>query len=295
MIASHARLKIVILIALALMAFAANSILSRLALETHAMDAFGFTIIRLLAGSVVLLAILSFSQTRSSTEAKGSWFASVMLFVYALSFSYAYLSLETGTGALILFGAVQITMILVSVYSGSRLHPTEWLGMIIAFVGFVYLILPDVSTPSVTGFLLMTIAGMAWGIYTLKGQKSQNPLSDTAYNFLRTTPFVICLAIVTLNNTHYSAMGIILAVLSGGIASGLGYTIWYAALSKITSSQAAVLQLLVPVIAAFGGVLFVSEPITLRFITSAMLVLGGVWLVMVGKTYVSKFQSILKR
>jgi drug/metabolite transporter (DMT)-like permease len=208
-----------------------------------------------------------------------------MLFLYAITFSFAYISLDTGTGALILFGSVQITMILLSLVSGNRLHITEWAGVTIAFMGFVYLFLPALTTPSAIGFLLMTAAGIAWGVYTLKGRDSRNPLMDTAYNFLRTIPLVIILAIVTMKKGQYSSEGILLAVLSGGITSGIGYTIWYIALGELSATQAAVVQLLVPVIAALGGVLFVSEAITLRLTVSAIMILGGILMVALGRNY----------
>jgi drug/metabolite transporter (DMT)-like permease len=282
---SNHLVRIVTLTGLALIAFAANSVLCRLALGENAIDASSFTVIRLLSGAIVLLAIIKFSSTNTESATKGSYSASLMLFIYAIAFSYAYITLETGTGALILFGSVQITMILLSLISGNRLHISEWLGVIISFAGFVYLILPGVTTPSVTGFLLMTVAGIAWGIYTLKGRGSTNPLMDTAYNFLRTVPLVIILAIVTINHSHYSTSGILLAVISGGIASGIGYAIWYSALGGLSATQAAVVQLSVPVIAASGGVIFVSEPITLRLIISAALILGGILLVVIGRYY----------
>lgn len=277
--------KIIILTGLALVAFAANSVLCRLALGNEAIDAAGFTIIRLLSGAITLIIIVGTARNTKGVTTKGSWAAGLMLFLYATTFSYAYISLDTGTGALILFGSVQITMILLSLISGTRLHLTEWAGVIIAFTGFTYLILPGVTTPSVTGFILMTVAGIAWGIYTLKGRGSKNPLMDTAYNFLRTTPFVALLTISTFNNMHYSSDGIIMALLSGGITSGIGYTIWYIALGGLSSTQAAVVQLSVPVIAAFGGVVFVSEAITIRLAISAAMVLGGILIVILGKYY----------
>lgn len=270
---------------LALIAFAANSVLCRLALGENSIDAASFTVIRLLSGALVLLAILKIGNSKKSSPSKGSWFSSMMLFLYAITFSFAYITLDTGTGALILFGSVQITMILLSLVSGNRLHITEWLGVLIAFFGFVYLVLPGVSTPSVMGFMLMTVAGIAWGIYTLKGRGSTNPLADTTYNFLRTMPLVIILAVITIQNSHYSYDGILLAVLSGGIASGIGYTIWYIALGGLAATQAAVVQLSVPVIAALGGVIFVSEAITLRLIVSASMILGGILLVVLGRYY----------
>jgi drug/metabolite transporter (DMT)-like permease len=278
-------LKIILFTGMALIAFAANSVLCRMALGDGAIDASSFTVIRLLSGAIVLLVIISTTGNIAGTSNRGSWSASFMLFLYAISFSYAYISLDTGTGALILFGSVQITMILMSLISGTRLHITEWAGVIIAFTGFIYLVLPGVSTPSLTGFLLMAVAGIAWGIYTLRGRGSSSPLMDTAFNFLRTSPLVALLAVSTFGNINYTAEGIVLALLSGGVTSGIGYTIWYYALGGLSSTQAAVLQLSVPVIAALGGVIFVSEAITLRLSVSAALVLGGILMVVLGKYY----------
>ncbi len=279
---------------MSLIAFAANSVLCRLALGNDAIDASSFTVIRLLSGTIVLLIIIIATRKKTDASTKGSWAASFMLFLYAITFSYAYISLDTGTGALILFGSVQITMILLTLISGTRLHFTEWAGVTIAFAGFVYLILPSVTSPSIIGFLLMTVAGIAWGIYTLKGRDSKSPLMDTAYNFLRTTPIVILLAITTINNANYSSEGILLALLSGGLTSGIGYTIWYIALGGLSSTQAAVVQLSVPVIAALGGVLFVSEAITFRLTISAALVLGGILVVVLGKFYSTQHKLGIK-
>jgi drug/metabolite transporter (DMT)-like permease len=281
----HDGVKTLILTILALIAFAANSVLCRSALGENNIDAASFTVIRLFSGALVLLAILIIRNHKTSLPSKGSWYSSCMLFLYAITFSFAYITLDTGTGALILFGSVQITMILLSVISGNRLHITEWLGVSVAFAGFVYLILPGLSAPSLTGFMLMMVAGIAWGIYTLKGKGSKNPLSDTTYNFLRTTPVVIVLLIITIHNAHYSSDGILLAILSGSVASGIGYTVWYLALGGLTATQAAVVQLSVPVIAAFGGVIFISEAITLRLTLSALLILGGILLVVLGRNY----------
>ncbi len=286
--------KTTILTGLALIAFAANSVLCRLALGNEAIDAASFTVIRLLSGAIVLFLIIRFTQKNTELSTNGSWIASLMLFLYAITFSYAYISLDTGTGALILFGSVQITMILLSLISGTRLHYTEWAGVIIAFTGFVYLILPGVTTPSTVGFLLMAAAGVAWGIYTLKGRGSQNPLMDTAYNFFRTIPLVILLTIITISHANYSSEGVLLALLSGGITSGIGYTIWYIALGGLSATQAAVLQLLVPVIAALGGVLFVSETITVRLTISAAMVIGGILMVVLGKYYFTQHKSDAK-
>lgn len=281
-------LETVFLTGLALIAFAANSVLCRLALGNGTLDASSFTGIRLLSGAFTLFIIISLKGGSKEASSKGSWTAGLVLFLYAITFSYAYLSVDTGTGALILFGSVQITMIMLSLVSGTRLHLIEWSGVIIAFTGFIYLILPDITTPSVNGFILMTVSGISWGIYTLKGRSSKNPLMDTTYNFLRTIPFVALLAIFTMQNMNYSSEGIILALISGAITSGVGYTIWYIALGGLSSTQAAVLQLSVPVIAAIGGVLFVSEEITTRLIISAVIVLSGILMVVLGKYHVTK-------
>ena len=202
-----------------------------------------------------------------------------------MAFSFGYISLDTGTGALILFGAVQITMILASVISGNKLHISEWLGLTLAFTGFVYLIIPNLTTPSLMGFILMSISGVAWAFYTLLGRGSKNPLSDTSYNFLRTSPFILVLIIFGFSSAHFTSTGIILAVLSGAIASGIGYFIWYIALTGLSVTQGAVVQLFVPIIAAIGGVMFTSELVTLRLIESSGLVLGGILMVILGRYY----------
>lgn len=279
---------------LALIAFAANSVLCRLALGNSSIDAASFTVIRLLSGAVVLFVILSIQRKKQDVLSKGSWMASFTLFLYAITFSYAYLSVDTGTGALILFGSVQITMIILSIIRGTRLHLAEWFGVVIAITGFIYFILPNVSTPSMNGFILMTISGISWGVYTLIGRRSKNPLTDTTYNFVRTIPFVVLLAVFTLDNMSYSNDGVILALLSGGITSGVGYTIWYIALNDLSSTQASVIQLSVPIIAAIGGVIFVSELITFRLIISAIIVLGGILMVVLGKYFAAKITLQVK-
>lgn len=275
-----------------MIAFAANSVLCRLALEENSIDAAGFTIVRLISGAIILLIIINLTNNKNIKSQKGSWAGGLMLFVYAITFSFAYISLETGTGALILFGAVQITMIFWSIFKGEKLRILEWSGVIIAFSGFIYLVLPGVSAPSPIGFLLMTTAGIAWGIYSLIGRNSISPFIDTTYNFLRTLPLVLILLIISINNLEYTFGGILLAILSGGIASGLGYVLWYNALGGLSATQAAVVQLFVPIIASFGGVILMSESITFRLIISAIFVLGGILLVMTGKFY---FKSIRVR
>lgn len=284
-------LKIFILTGLALIAFAANSVLCRLALGDKTIDAASFTNIRLFSGAVVLLLILKLYNSQSQNSSKGNWLSSFMLFLYAVTFSFAYISLDTGTGALIMFGSVQITIILLSIISGNRLNIYEWLGVTIAFLGFVYLILPGVSSPSLIGFSLMTIAGIAWGIYTLKGKESKNPLRDTTFNFIRTIPFIIILLIFTFQYSSYSTKGVVLAIISGGITSGIGYTIWYMAMEGLSKIQTAVIQLLVPIIAAFGGVIFVDEKITFRLSVASILVLGGILVVVLGRKNLLKYSK----
>lgn len=282
-------IKIVLSTLFALLAFAANSVLCRLALDEKAIDAASFTTIRLLSGIFILLMIMMLTRKANSQEvavkSKGSWLAAAMLFIYAVAFSFAYISLDTGTGALILFGAVQITMIITSVISGNKLHWSEWLGLALAFSGFVYLIIPSLSTPSLAGFILMSVSGMAWAFYTLLGRTSKNPLGDTTYNFIRTLPFLLVLVIFALNNPHITSLGVVLAILSGAIASGIGYFVWYIALTGVSVSQAAVVQLFVPIIAAIGGIIFTNELITQRLVESSTLVLGGILTVILGRSY----------
>lgn len=273
---------------LALTAFAANSVLCRLALGEQSIDASSFTIIRLLSGVITLWIILLLRNRGRAMWQHGSWPAAAMLFLYAATFSFAYTTLDTGTGALILFGSVQLTMILFSVSRGDHLHLTEWSGILLAFLGFVYLVLPGISTPSLDGFILMTAAGVAWGVYTIIGRGSARPLVDTGSNFLRTVPFVLLLGLSTVRHIDMTARGVALAVLSGAVASGIGYAIWYRALAGLTTTRAAVLQLSVPVLAAAGGVLFMSEMVSLRLALSAMMILGGIALVVLGKAWYAR-------
>ena len=258
-----------------------------MALGEGAIDASSFTVLRLLSGILVLFLILGFSADRKekNSSARGSWLSALMLFLYAAAFSFAYLSLDTGTGALVLFGAVQLTMIIMHVTSANRLHTSEWLGLLLAFAGFVYLVLPGLTTPSFSGFMLMMAAGVAWGFYTLRGRESKYPLAETAFNFTRTIPFIIALALIFLQEMQLSTEGIVLAVLSGALASGVGYTLWYIALARLSVTEAAVVQLSVPVLAALGGVLFISEAITVRLMFSGLMILGGILVVILGRYY----------
>lgn len=271
--------------ALALLAFAANSVLCRMALSGGSIDASSFTLIRLISGAAFLIMLIGLRKTNRSAQSKGAWLPALMLFVYAITFSFGYIALETGTGALILFGSVQMTMLLGSIFSGNRLSAIEWLGIGIAFFGFVYLIIPNIGTPSAGGFLLMACSGIAWGCYSILGKNSKDPLADTAYNFLRTLPFCAVVLIFTISTSYLSMQGVMLAIASGALASGVGYSIWYLALRTLDPTQASVVQLLVPVLAAFGGLLLADELITLRLIESSCLVLGGIFMVILGKKY----------
>ncbi len=282
-------IKTILLTVLALFAFAANSVLCRYALMDGSLDAASFTELRLLSGAVVLMAIVAFRYRKKTipANARGSWFAALMLFCYACSFSYGYLAVEAGMGTLVLFGAVQITMILLSLYSGQTLHNTEWLGVVIAFSGLVYLVFPEDNVSTLSGLLLMVIAGMSWAVYSIKGKSSHYALLDTSYNFSRTIPFIVILGLFTFQHAHYSYTGVMLAIISGSITSAIGYAIWYTALTGLSSAQAAVVQLLVPVLAGFGGVIFLSEVLSQRLIIASLLILGGIFMVILGRYYLA--------
>lgn len=278
-------MKTLFLTSLALMAFAGNSVLCRLALGPELIDASSFTAIRLLSGVIVLWLLVSLQRgVRADKQVKPSWWPAVLLFAYAACFSFAYINLQTGTGALVLFAAVQFTIISYSLWRGQRLVLMEWLGLIVACTGFVMLMLPSATSPSPMGLFLMTIAGMAWGGYTLLGRQSKAPLMDTYGNFLRSVPFAALLLICFLSSTQLQISGIVLAVLSGGLASGVGYAIWYQALTGLTAVQAAVVQLLVPVIATLGGVIFAQEHVSAKFLLCSGLILGGIFVVIAAKT-----------
>jgi drug/metabolite transporter (DMT)-like permease len=276
-------MKVVAYTVFALVAFAFNSILARLALRGGEADAAGFTLVRLAAGAVVLFAIRYFSGRTAPRPNRGNWVSAFFLYGYAICFSFSYLGITAGTGALVLFGAVQLTMLAAAIFKGERPTSVEWSGLLLAVGGLVYLVLPGLASPPAVSSALMAAAGACWGVYTLRGKSSADPLADTSENFLRTLPMIAVAALPFLSQLHLSSRGIVLAALSGGLASGVGYTVWYAALKFHTSSRAAVLQLAVPVIAAFGGVLLLHEPATLRLAVSAVLILGGIALSIAGK------------
>lgn len=268
---------------LALSAFAANSVICRLALSRQVIDPASFTGIRLLSGALVLILLVSVTGSRKDPTDKGSWWSGFFLFLYAIAFSFAYISLDTGTGALILFAAVQITMITYALASGKKMNMKEWLGVLMAFAGFIYLVSPGVTAPSLNGLLLMTLSGIGWGIYTIRGKASANALQVNAYNFLRTLPLAGIMILFSLKEMQATNEGVGLAILSGAVTSGIGYTIWYLALRGLTAVQASVVQLLVPVIAAVGGVIFLSELINQRLVIAAIMILGGIGLVVLVK------------
>lgn len=263
---------------LAMTAFAANSILCRLALKATQIDPSTFTLVRLVAGATTLWVIV---RSRSGeTGTAGDWRSALCLFSYAGAFSYAYVTLDAGTGALLLFGAVQATMILAGLARGERLTTLQTVGLLLALGGLVSLLLPGATAPSWSGAILMTLAGIAWGAYSLLGRGNTRPTATTAGNFIRGTVLAALLSVATLPWFHFDARGAGYAVLSGAIASGMGYAIWYTALPGLKATQAATVQLSVPVIAAAGGILVLGEHLTLRLALCAIAILGGIALVL---------------
>ena len=273
--------------ALALVAFAANSILCRMALRHATIDAATFSTIRLTAGAVTLLLVNALVQ-KGPAPAKASWLSAAMLFLYAVPFSFAYTRLNTGTGALVLFGCVQLTMMIAALWSGERPHPLQWLGLSLALGGLIYLVLPGLEAPSFAGAALMALAGFSWGVYSLRGRNASNPLAQTTNNFARAIPLVLAVNLLSLPQFSAQRQGVLLAVASGAFASGLGYVAWYAALRGLTATRAAVVQLMVPILAALGGVVFLAEVISGRLLLSSVLVLGGIALALIGRESLSR-------
>lgn len=269
--------RVAVTTALAMVAFAANSLLCRFALDGAGMDPASFTAVRILAGAVTLGALVA---TRGSgSRQNGNWISSFALFAYAAAFSFAYVTLPAGTGALVLFGAVQITMIGFGLYRGERYRRTQVLGMLLAAGGLAALLAPGATAPSPSGSLLMGVAGVAWGVYSLRGRASKLPVGDTAGNFARAGVWALLLILVYREQVDLDGPGWIAAVASGAVASGVGYAIWYAALRQLTAASAATVQLSVPVIAAVAGVLILGEAATLRLLLSGLAILGGIGLV----------------
>lgn len=276
----------------ALISFAFNSILCRMALGRDEIDAVGFTSIRLFAGAVTLSVISSLIGKTKKVWENGQWSSAFFLFAYAICFSFAYLGLTTGTGALILFGSVQLTMVAAAVIKGERPRPLELVGMAAAFAGLVYLVLPGLASPPLTSSLLMAAAGAAWGFYTLRGRGSTDSLADTTGNFIRAVPMVIVAAIPFIGTVRSSSRGVLLAIVSGAIASGVGYSVWYAVLRHHTATRAAVLQLAVPIIAAVAGVMILAETAGMRLMIASVLVLGGILLAIFGRQVKSPAKTI---
>ncbi len=262
----------------ALLAFAANSVLCRLALGHGTVDPATFTLVRLLSGAVALVGIRAATRgarKQGAVRAK-VWISAALLFLYAAPFSFAYVSLSAGTGALILFACVQATMLVGAMRAGERFRWMEAVGLAIALGGLTYLVFPGLSAPNPLASALMAIAGIAWGLYSLRGRASTDPIGDTTRNFVLAVPFAVVVSAFAMGRAHVSSRGILVAAASGAIASGLGYVAWYAALRGLTRIRASVVQLLVPIVAAVAGILLLGETLTLHLVLSAALILGGV-------------------
>ncbi|GIZ11094.1 DMT family transporter [Pseudomonas sp. NCCP-436] len=267
-----------LLTALTMLAFAGNSLLCRLALRETAIDAASFTAVRLLSGALMLCLLLRMRQPRAAMA--GSWAGAGALFTYAACFSFAYLQLDAGAGALLLFGAVQLSMLLWGLYQGERLNLPGVAGTLLASAGLLVLLLPGTDTPPPTAALLMLVAGVAWGAYSLLGRNQGEALAVTTGNFLRATPLAMLLVLTLLSRLEWDEPGLFYAILSGALTSGIGYAIWYSALPGLRASQAATVQLSVPAIALLGGSLLLDEELTLRLLLGSIAILGGIALVL---------------
>lgn len=268
---------------LAMVAFAANSLLCRLALGEGLIDAASFTMVRMVSGALTLF-LFVLPHWRSAGRAQADWRSAAFLFAYMACFSFAYLSLSAGTGALLLFGAVQLTMFVAALREGEHFAAASWAGLALAVSGLVYLVAPGLTAPNPVSAALMVFAGIAWGLYSLLGRTVRDPLEATAGSFILAVPPVLTVSLLFLGDLHISRDGLLLAVLSGAVASGLGYVVWFAALKGLTASRAATVQLSVPVIAAAGGVMLLAEPVTLRLVLASAATLGGIAIVLAQKT-----------
>lgn len=262
-----------------MLAFAANSVLCRAALGQSLIDASSFTLIRIVSGAAALWLIWKITESKRE-KLSVDWQSALMLFLYAVTFSFAYITLETGTGALILFGLVQLTMIGAGLWQGQRPNGWAWIGMGVAIAGLVYLVFPGLRAPSPYGATLMAAAGIAWGTYSLRGKGVNDPLTATTGNFIGALPMAVIVGLFFLSDLRMTGSGALLAMVSGAATSGVGYVIWYTALPGLTSTKAANVQLSVPAIAAVGGVLLLSEPLTLRLAAASVAILGGIALVL---------------
>ena len=270
---------------IAMLAFAGNSLLCRAALRNTGIDAGSFAIVRILAGALALWLIVFLRSKRTQRQGAGSWLSGLALFVYAAAFSFAYVNLPSGTGALLLFGAVQATMIGFGLWRGERMGATQSVGLLVACAGLIALLLPGLSAPPLQSALLMMFAGAAWGIYSLRGKGAGDPTQVTAGNFARATVPALLLGVAILlgRGASWDATGLAYAVVSGALTSGVGYAIWYLAVRKLRATTAATVQLCVPVLAALGGTLFLGEPLTVRLVLASAAILGGIALVILRK------------
>jgi len=283
--------KIAVLTVLAMVAFASNSILCRMALKHTSIDAASFTSIRLISGALVLWAITAF--LRKDRVGRGNWLSAIALFVYAAGFSFAYISLTAATGALLLFGAVQATMIGHGLWVGERLNQQQVVGLALALGGLIGLLLPGLSAPPLVGSVLMMIAGVAWGVYSVRGKGAGDPTRVTAGNFLRASLLTALLSVLSIGGYSLDTAGVWYAIASGAMTSGLGYAIWYCVIPSLKATSAATIQLSVPVIAALGGIIILGEPITTRFILASFAIIGGIALVILKKPYPDDARPVL--
>jgi drug/metabolite transporter (DMT)-like permease len=285
-------IKLLLVTSLALIAFAANSVFCRLALEPSHIDPASFTSIRIISGAVAMAIILKFQTKMSISQLARlvipmkarDWSGAILLFAYAIFFSFAYTLLDTATGALILFATVQFCLLFSQILKGHRFNLKEVAGILLAFAGFTALTLPNASRPDLIGLILMVVAGVAWAGYTLAGKLADDPTKNTGENFLRCIPLALVVWLAFKHQFDLNLTGVIWAVLSGVLASGIGYSLWYYAVKKITITQAAISQLLVPIIAGIGGVLLVNESLSSEFLFSAVLILLGVALVSLARS-----------
>jgi drug/metabolite transporter (DMT)-like permease len=272
----------IFLTVVAMLAFAANSLLCRIALRGAHIDPAGFALVRIASGAAMLV-LVKWLRRGVHPQVTGDWRAAGMLFAYVAAFSFAYLTLAAGTGALILFGAVQLTMFAAGLRAGERFGLAGWLGLLLAAAGLLVLVLPGVAAPSPFGAALMAVAGIAWGLYSLRGRGVPDPLGASTANFVRALPMAILLGLLSAARVHADTRGVLLAVASGALTSGLGYVVWYAALRGLSSLRAAVVQLSVPVLAAVGGALWLGEAFSLRLVLAVVAILGGIALALTGK------------
>ncbi|MBU0688312.1 MAG: DMT family transporter [Gammaproteobacteria bacterium] len=272
------KLRLVTLTTMTMIAFAGNSLFCRMALKETAIDAATFTSVRLLSAAVMLWLLMSLQ--RKAPLAHGSWRSATALFIYAVSLSFAYRSIDTGAGALMLFGAVQATMLIAGFIAGERMTRIQAVGFVSAMIGLVILVSPSVEAPSVLDSILMLGSGVAWGVYSMFGRGQPHPAAATAGNFLRAAPMTVALSLIALPWLRLDMQGVLYAVLSGAVTSALGYVLWYRVLQHMRAMTASTVQLSAPVIAAIAGILLLDEAVTRDLLVSSVLILGGILLVL---------------